>query len=339
MVGGIRLVVDMTNRTSFVQELLNLIARGELPLALERMLNYLRGVGERDLVGEVTLSSARLHRVQREERQNLVSPDDARREIARITAATIEFLRELPDRLAVRASSPVSGPAIALELPTDLVFEKIFGINHLKRVAWLEEGVRVAQSVCRIVADGAVGSGFIGEHGWVWTNHHVLGSAKQAREASIELGFEEDLSGCLRSPTRYRLDAASFRTSERLDVSVAKLAPDPLQRPASDWGHLKFERSGPPSVGDHVSIIQHPDGGPKMIAVTANQVVNIFQHRLQYLTDTLPGSSGSPVFNDAWRVVAIHHAGGNLVANHAGDRRFANEGILVAEALAALGVE
>ena len=78
-----------------------------------------------------------------------------------------------------------------------------------------------------------------------------------------------------------------------------------------------------------MSIIQHPQGGPKQIAVTANQVVNIFDHRLQYTTDTLPGSSGSPVFNDDWKVVAIHRAGGNLLTNKRGDRRFANEGILL----------
>lgn len=28
-----------------------------------------------------------------------------------------------------------------------------------------------------------------------------------------------------------------------------------------------------------------------------------------YLTDTLPHSSGSPVFNSEWEVVALHHAG------------------------------
>jgi V8-like Glu-specific endopeptidase len=46
------------------------------------------------------------------------------------------------------------------------------------------------------------------------------------------------------------------------------------------------------------------------------------------MTDTMPGSSGSPVFADDWSVVAIHHAGGNLQKNSRGDRMFANEGVL-----------
>ena len=62
--------------------------------------------------------------------------------------------------------------------------------------------------------------------------------------------------------------------------------------------------------------------------ITANQVVNIFGHRLQYTTDTQPGSSGSPVLNDEWKAVALHHSGGNLPKNARGDRMYANEGIL-----------
>ena len=31
---------------------------------------------------------------------------------------------------------------------------------------------------------------------------------------------------------------------------------------------------------------------------------------VQYMTDTNDGSSGSPVFNSDWEVVAIHHSGG-----------------------------
>ncbi|MFZ4473847.1 MAG: hypothetical protein ACOYPR_01560 [Saprospiraceae bacterium] len=49
-----------------------------------------------------------------------------------------------------------------------------------------------------------------------------------------------------------------------------------------------------------------------------------------------PGSSGSPVFNKDWKVVAIHHAGkikadGGFVVNAQGDVREANRGILFRE--------
>jgi V8-like Glu-specific endopeptidase len=85
-----------------------------------------------------------------------------------------------------------------------------------------------------------------------------------------------------------------------------------------------------------VTIIQHPSGGPKQIALNENRVTNIYRHYLQYTTDTLPGSSGSPVFNDDWKVVALHHAGGHLKTNEKGDIRFINQAAAMKYLLAGL---
>jgi V8-like Glu-specific endopeptidase len=53
--------------------------------------------------------------------------------------------------------------------------------------------------------------------------------------------------------------------------------------------------------------------------------------RIHYLTDTLPGSSGSPVFDQRWRVVALHHSGGWLREPGSESKRayLRNEGILI----------
>ena len=50
---------------------------------------------------------------------------------------------------------------------------------------------------------------------------------------------------------------------------------------------------------------------------------------VQYLTDTLKGSSGSPVFNSAWQVVALHHSGGESKEQEPSLRfgKYRNEGI------------
>src|SRR4051794_13612949 len=84
-------------------------------------------------------------------------------------------------------------------------------------------------------------------------------------------------------------------------------------------------------VDDYVNIIQHPGGLPKQIALYHNLVVFVGGDRVQYLTDTLPGSSGSPVFDSRWRVVALHHKGGNVTEPGAKRKRvfFRNEGIHV----------
>ncbi len=67
-------------------------------------------------------------------------------------------------------------------------------------------------------------------------------------------------------------------------------------------------------TSDHipVNIIQHPDGGPKMLALRNNLVTKSTKSDVCYLTDTKLGSSGSPVFNDQWTMVALHR--GSVVA-------------------------
>lgn len=48
---------------------------------------------------------------------------------------------------------------------------------------------------------------------------------------------------------------------------------------------------------------------------------------VQYTTSTEPGSSGSPVLNDACGVVAIHHSGGQLTEPATKRRYLRNEGV------------
>lgn len=55
-----------------------------------------------------------------------------------------------------------------------------------------------------------------------------------------------------------------------------------------------------------VNIIQHPAGQPKMLSIRNNRVHELTEWELSYFTDTESGSSGSPVCNDNWQVVALH---------------------------------
>jgi hypothetical protein len=70
-------------------------------------------------------------------------------------------------------------------------------------------------------------------------------------------------------------------------------------------------------VGDNdkLNIVQHPDGRLKEVALRDNQVTWQNGQLVHYRSDTEPGSSGAPVFNDIWELVALHHAAADDMSN------------------------
>ena len=58
-------------------------------------------------------------------------------------------------------------------------------------------------------------------------------------------------------------------------------------------------------------VVGHPRGGGLQVALHDSRLIDVDddERLLHYRTPTDPGSSGSPVFNEAWEVMGLHHAG------------------------------
>jgi V8-like Glu-specific endopeptidase len=108
-----------------------------------------------------------------------------------------------------------------------------------------------------------------------------------------------------------------------------------VKQSISDWGFLAVVAQQPDlKQGTPLNIIQHPSGEPKQIAIRRNDYVGpgSLPSRFLYLTDTLPGSSGAPIFDDSWRVMGLHHASRKLpesVYMKGEQIKYNNEGILI----------
>lgn len=246
-----------------------------------------------------------------------------------------ELMKSVPRKVELNAK--IKGlSAYQFSVPDEARLEKIIGgTNNLLRINWLEKALAASKAVCRIVCeDGNLGTGFITKEGYVFTNNHVIGSADVAKTTRIEFNYEIGPDGKTKARTAYQIDASDFKTSPPTEFDFARVKViDRADAPLAQWGFVEFDADAIPSVGESVTIIQHPKGEDKQIALNANEVLGQLKQHLFYSTDTEPGSSGSPVFNKDWKVVAIHHAGktdaeGGLVINAKGDKRGANRGIL-----------
>lgn len=79
--------------------------------------------------------------------------------------------------------------------------------------------------------------------------------------------------------------------------------------------------------GSYVNIIQHPGGGYKQISLYRNILTYVDDRTVQYLSDTERGSSGSPVFNSNWEVVALHNSSGIAKEVNSSGTYLRNQGV------------
>lgn len=116
-----------------------------------------------------------------------------------------------------------------------------------------------------------------------------------------------------RDPQIDELDCAVIKLQEpagSLPVGDRKKANDGDPR---DFIKLSGATDAPPEFKPKtpVFIVQHPSGEPIKLALETSAVksVNGNRTRVQYFTNTEPGSSGSPCFDQNWNLIALHHSG------------------------------
>lgn len=219
----------------------------------------------------------------------------------------------------VAALARVPGVALDTGDTFGTALERVIGKSDLISVNYLELALIVSRTVGRVhirTSTGqnqGYGTGFMVSPRLLLTNNHVLGSTREASSSWVEFNFQDDTEGRLSASVTFDLEPeVFFLTDAHLDYSLVAVG----ERSRDGGGDLHqfgwnrlIEDQGKIILGEHVNIIQHPGGEPKQLALRENQLVDLLDDFLHYETDTAPGSSGSPVFNDQWEVVSLHHSG------------------------------
>ncbi|MDF1694784.1 MAG: trypsin-like peptidase domain-containing protein [Saprospiraceae bacterium] len=220
--------------------------------------------------------------------------------------------------------------------------------NYVKK-SWFLKGLEASKAVGRIyvkLTSKFSGTGFLLKGGYLLTNAHVLASEAFLEGSFIELSLPDD-SNADERVYRYNFDPSFFYVRPlainkegapeefKYDYALVKLLENG-KVPIEEFGYLTFEEDIEPKKNDPVNIIQHPGGEIQLFSVTANEVIGNWDHYLYYKADTDKGASGSPVLNQNWKVVALHHAGkneeskdGGLRIDEEGTVVPANRGILI----------
>jgi len=242
---------------------------------------------------------------------------------------------EIVSELLNRTSTSATGAAPLRPQDIPELKEEIVHRDDMVPYEFMGVGVQRAASVVKLMvprhANGVphmtganptiyLGTGWlVGNGSLLITNHHVINARAPneaaASDADLKLQAEKttaifDYNAENAQGTRVQVKEL-LRWNTKLDYAVLRI--DDIARPPLPLRPQAFtddELSDKPPV----NIIQHPDGRPKLYAIRNNLVSAADGNDLRYFTDTKGGSSGSPVFDDTWQVVALHR-GASLVTN------------------------
>lgn len=201
--------------------------------------------------------------------------------------------------------------------PSETEFERTLGANDLVDEFFLERALAAAQPVCRLTfrdgGDTGHATGFMVSPRLLLTNWHVFKQADLAEAAVAEFDYKLDIRGKAKPGVRFVLrPERCFVNHRALDyalVAVSEVDDEGLVPLHSFGYHRLVADTGKIEPGEWISIIQHPSGGYRQFAIRENELLAKEDHYLLYRSDTAPGSSGSPAFNDSFQVVALHHSG------------------------------
>ncbi len=212
--------------------------------------------------------------------------------------------------------------------------QKVWGDTSYRPIEWLDDALGRARAVARIGPSIHVGegTGFLVDGAWfsedlagrplLLTNAHICSPVPEVQDVYEALSPEGAVICFLASDDPREINGHALFTSHPRELDATLLELDWVPKGITAPSLTAPEGAGfPIKPKDRLSIIGHPHGGSMQIAIEDNRAEEIGEKYLWYRTPTDPGSSGSPVFDENWRLAGLHHSSRKS--------RRANEGIRI----------
>jgi hypothetical protein len=231
-------------------------------------------------------------------------------------------------------------------LMSDERLERVFGYDRYNTLTWYRNGLSRCRAVGQVQNrnEYGLGTGFVvngkslhralPERVFI-TNSHVVPEGLPIDEAVVFFrGLDIDLAARgFRVARLWWSDPSSTTTaaglrSRGLDVAILELenVPDDIEPIPLAAGLPRLDGDTP----QRAYVIGHPRGlDQPQFSLQDNLLLDYDGTYVHYRSPTEPGSSGSPVFDNKWALIALHHAGNvdTPRLNQRGGSYAANEGI------------
>lgn len=259
-------------------------------------------------------------------RQN-PSPEDARTIVAILVGYNLIRDEVLIDDIRTRYIIPSLtynidflareyGPSIEWRGPkSDIELQGFFSQDPpWQDVGFLRQAMARSASVCRVEVGLIKGTGFLIAPTLVLTNYHVLQAKEDddievnAQNAVLRFGYFAAPGGDISRGHPFKVNQIVERSGiQELDFVLLEVEAN-IQAEES-IKPVPIELKSPP-VKSALNILHHPGGEVMKLSSSSNGVTGVYEDRslIQYITKAIDGSSGSPCFNDDWKVVALHHS-------------------------------
>ena len=253
------------------------------------------------------------------------------------------LLKDLIDDKAVVVSpEPMAGFDPAVTSPEALLFTDDLTMPAGRvpnLIATLQRLLELAPAVCLLRVENALGgftgTGFRVGSNLVLTNHHVLfPEGIKAMTVQIDFGFDVDGNGTSLPVVSLPADPSTIAADQADDWGIIQVANMTTDIPVITLSDVPV-----PANGDRAFIVQHPAGQQKRLGFVRNMITAVTPDRVQYLTDTQPGSSGAPVFDASGTLIALHHRGGTPTQMTGKAPLTKNQGVRISRVVAGLAAQ
>lgn len=234
-------------------------------------------------------------------------------------------LKDIIQKLEKYYGGEIPTPSVPLPEFEELLFK---GRDERVPFIFIQKALEISKSISRFRVPRIFGGKFKDNEvtfGTAWiiapgiliTNHHVIEARDikyespanpedfrlQAENLTVWFDFFSESGSYLTCQ-----NAELLASNKQLDYAIVKLKES--EKILDRQPLCLVEKRPDLERGYRLNIVQHPRGGSLTYAIRNNFYVGTGANQdfLRYLTDTEGGSSGSPVLNDYWKVIGLHHA-------------------------------